>query len=457
MTFLTNCSSVIRGTAFHSTGPNSFDILEDHLFLIDEAGVLDDVISPKDDRYDNILRRSEDAGSLQRLKSQQYLLPGFIDTHVHAPQWAQVGKALDADLPVWLNDYTFPLEAAYKNTDFAETIYKDLVRTLLANGTTTAQYFGSVHNEPNKVLAEICASEGQHAYIGKVVMDLPSQCPDYYRDSSPQAALNATEDFLTYCHNLNSRTRQDIVGVVTPRFIPTCSDEVLYGLGDLARHYDAPVQSHCSEGDWEHAHVLERTGLSDTQAHLKYGLLTNKTTLAHSVYLSDSDAELYKEHGAAIAHSPLSNILFAGAVCPVKRRLEQGLSISLATDISAGYTPSMFDSMRQAILSSRLLSTGTDFSKSPIERGGIPASVIDFRQAFYMATVGGATTLHANAGQFRKGCRFDAFVFDCLASQSQTRQYDTDSLADMLQKIIFTGQRQNITALWVSGKPVSLH
>ncbi len=225
----------------------------------------------------------------------------------------------------------------------------------------------------------------------------------------------------------------------------------------MARHYDAPVQSHCSEGDWEHAHVLERTGLSDTQAHLKYGLLTNKTTLAHSVYLSDSDAELYKEHGAAIAHSPLSNILFAGAVCPVKRRLEQGLSISLATDISAGYTPSMFDSMRQAILSSRLLSTGTDFSKSPIERGGIPASVIDFRQAFYMATVGGATALHVNAGQFRKGCRFDAFVFDCLASQSQTRQYDTDSLADMLQKIIFTGQRQNITALWVSGKPVSLH
>ena len=316
---------------------------------------------------------------------------------------------------------------------------------------------GSVHNEPNKVLAEICASEGQHAYIGKVVMDLPSQCPDYYRDPSPQAALDATEDFLTYCRDLNGRTRQDIIGVVTPRFIPTCSDEVLYGLGDLARRYDAPVQSHCSEGDWEHAHVLERTGLSDTQAHLKYGLLTNKTTLAHSVYLSDFDAALYKEHGAAIAHSPLSNILFAGAVCPVKRRLEQGLSISLATDISAGYTPSMFDSMRQAILSSRLLSTGTDFSKSPIERGGIPHSVIDFRQAFYMATVGGATTLHANAGQFRKGCRFDAFVFDCLASQSQTRQYDTDSLADMLQKIIFTGQRQNITALWVSGKPVSLH
>ena len=87
VTFLTNCSSVIRGTAFHSTGPDSFDILEDHLFLINEAGVLDDVVSPKDDRYDTILRQSEDKGSLHRLKSQQYLLPGFIDTHVHAPQW----------------------------------------------------------------------------------------------------------------------------------------------------------------------------------------------------------------------------------------------------------------------------------------------------------------------------------------------------------------------------------
>ena len=444
---------VIKGTAFHSLTPETFEVLENHLFCVDRNGTLAAVLHPADSSYAVELAAAKAAGILRCLKEGQFLLPGFIDTHLHAPQWAQVGKALDADLPIWLNDYTFPLEAAYTDLDFAAKIYADLVTTLLANGTTTAQYFGSVDNEPNKLLADLCAAKGQRAFIGKVVLDLSTQCPVYYRDGSADTALAATEAFLTYTARLNRRTPQDIVGVVTPRFIPTCSDDALYGLGRLAAEYDAPIQSHCSEGDWEQRHVSERVGMSDTRAHEKFGLLTDRTTLAHSVYLSDEDAALYREKGTAITHCPLSNILFANAVCPVKKRLDQGLTVSLATDLSAGYTPSMFDAMRQAILSSRTLQYGIDYRLAS-EKRGVADSAIDFRHAFYMATAGGAKTLHINCGQFKKGFHFDAFIFDCQAPLSNSRYYENDSLTAMLQKIIFTGNRQNIVALWVQGRQI---
>ncbi len=449
-------SLVLQATAFHSTGPESFEILENRLFCINRDGTIGAVLAPGDPACGPCLDGAKRAGIFTRLGKGQFLLPGFIDTHVHAPQWAQVGKALDTNLPVWLKNYTFPLEAAYKNLDFAQEIYTDLVDTLTANGTTTAQYFGSVHPAPNKLLADICAAKGQRAFIGKVVMDLPDQCPDYYRDESAETALADTEEFLRYCAELNRTVPQDIVGVITPRFIPACSDKALRGLGALAAEHGAPVQSHCSEGDWEHAFVMARTGLRDTKAHLRYGLLTQRTTLAHSVYLNDDDAVLYKKYGANIAHSPLSNIFFAGSVCPVRRRLDQGVIVSLATDISAGYTPSMFDAMRQAVLSSRILTSGTD-PAVPAARRGSPGAAIDFRHAFYMATLGGATALRIKAGQFKKGNAFDAFVFDCNAPYSNSRCYESDTLTDMLQKIIFTGQRQNITALWIQGKPVTLH
>ena len=116
----------------------------------------------------------------------------------------------------------------------------------------------------------------------------------------------------------------------------------------------------------------------------------------------------------------------------------------------------MFDAMRQAVLSSRILTSGTD-PAAPAARRGSPGSAIDFRHAFYMATLGGATALRIKAGQFKKGNAFDAFVFDCNAPYSNSRCYESDTLTDMLQKIIFTGQRQNITSLWIQGKPVTLH
>ena len=134
-------SLVLQATAFHSTGPESFEILENRLFCINRDGTIGAVLAPGDPACGPCLDGAKRAGIFTRLGKGQFLLPGFIDTHVHAPQWAQVGKALDTNLPVWLKNYTFPLEAAYKNLDFAQEIYADLVDTLTANDDGTILRF----------------------------------------------------------------------------------------------------------------------------------------------------------------------------------------------------------------------------------------------------------------------------------------------------------------------------
>lgn len=106
-------------------------------------------------------------------------LPGFVDLHVHAPQWPQAGIALDEPLNVWLDECTFPLEAKYADPAFAKAVYQDLVAQLLARGTTTVLYFATIHLEASLQLAKICAALGQRGLVGKVVMDDPQANPAF--------------------------------------------------------------------------------------------------------------------------------------------------------------------------------------------------------------------------------------------------------------------------------------
>ncbi|MNE55845.1 Guanine deaminase [compost metagenome] len=142
------------GTAFTSQSPKKVQILKDHLFCINQDGLIERVIAPDEQGYNDLLQTEP----VQRLSPGQYLLPGFIDLHVHAPQWAQAGAALDVPLYDWLHTYTFPLEAKFSDADFASEVYSDLVDTLLANGTTTALYFATVHKEASLLLAALCAN-----------------------------------------------------------------------------------------------------------------------------------------------------------------------------------------------------------------------------------------------------------------------------------------------------------
>ncbi|PWU83267.1 putative guanine deaminase [Trypanosoma cruzi] len=129
--------TVFCGTAFHVPERHKLEVLQDVLIVVsDTEGIIERILRPPDCDYHKVKEEAREAGNLVTLRPRQYLIPGLIDLHVHAPQWPQAGKALHLPLEEWLQENTFPLEAKYKDVKFAEEVYNSLVETLLANGTT---------------------------------------------------------------------------------------------------------------------------------------------------------------------------------------------------------------------------------------------------------------------------------------------------------------------------------
>jgi guanine deaminase len=147
------------------------EYLADSLIVCGGDGLIEAVHPKGSPDAAALAARYAEAGALVVLGAGQYLLPGLIDLHVHAPQWPQLGKALDLPLEEWLQKYTFPLEARYADVNFAAAVYESLVEALLANGTTTALYYGTVHLPATQKLADICLRRSQRALIGRVAMD----------------------------------------------------------------------------------------------------------------------------------------------------------------------------------------------------------------------------------------------------------------------------------------------
>lgn len=393
---------VVLGTAFHTPAPDRLEVLEGHAFVLGEDGKIARVLAPDHADHGPAVAAAQAADRLTRLEADAFLVPGMVDLHVHAPQWPQLGKALDEPLEIWLDRYTFPLEAKFADAAFARETYDDMVGTLLALGTTTAVYFGSVDVEPNVILAETCLRHGQRALVGKVAMDHPETCPPGYRDASAGDALDATRRFVARVRALAGTENPLVLPVITPRFIPSCTDELLAGLGALAAELDCHVQTHCSESDWEVGHVHDRLGQTDCEALDGFGLMTPRTVLAHSNFVTGDDLGIMRRTGAAVAHCPMSNAYFANAVFPMRRALDEGVEAGLGTDISGGFSASLFDAARHALMASRHACGGTDPARPPQARGSAerPLSTIE---TFWAGHRRGRPGAVAAAGPVQRG------------------------------------------------------
>lgn len=443
--------SYFKGDVFHTPTDGKLEFLEDALIQVDSAGIITKVIKKTDKHYEKACQQADITLSLS---TGQCFLPGFVDLHVHAPQWPQAGIALDEPLNVWLDECTFPLEAKYADTDFAQRVYEDLVTQLLSRGTTTVLYFATIHLEASLLLAKICVEKGQRGLVGKVVMDDPQANPDFYRDASTEAALQETEQFIQSVQKLAESAPQGVYPVVTPRFVPSCTDEGLAGLGALAQKYDIHVQTHCSEGQWEHDFVQERFGKTDTEVLKDFGLLKEKAVMAHGNFICPQDGALFIETGAAVAHCPISNAYFANGVIPIKQLKKQGVTIGLGTDISGGFSPSLYDNIKQAVMSSRMLEDGVDVTRAQRERG-VADSRISVIDAFSLATKGGGDALQLPIGVIKEGYAFDVQVIDSRNQGNPLPDFGVFTTPEArLQKILYLATMQNIRQVWVQGKKV---
>lgn len=443
-------SSVVIGTVLQAPRPTTLQHLPDVAVVIDGDGTIV-AIHPAGSAEAG--EACADARSVMRLGPLQRLLPGMIDLHIHAPQWPQLGTGLDLPLEQWLFENTFPLEARYADPTFAQQVWDDMVPTLLAHGTTTAVYFSSVHEDATLRLAATCSRLGQRAFVGRVAMDHPEGTPAWYRDVSAAEGVAASERSVAAITGLGDPLVRPII---TPRFVPACSDELLAGLGELAARTGARVQTHCSESDWEHGYVIERfEGATDTAVLQRFGLLREHTVLAHGDHLGDDDLALVRHAGSGVAHCPLSNSYFANAVFPAARALGQGVRVGLGTDVAGGSHPGLLPQCAMAVTVSRMLEDGVD-AAVPTAQRGVPGSRIDTVAAFHLATVGGAEVLGIPCGLIEVGRSFDAFVVDLARPGGALRVWDgIDDEARIFEKIVRLAGPADIGTVWVSGRPVS--
>ena len=278
-------------------------------------------------------------------------------------------------------------------------------------------------------------------------MDNPEQTPDYYRNQSSVSALHATEQFIKEIFELAKKTLSTVVPVITPRFVPSCTDESLTGLGQLAKQYDLPVQSHLSESNWEHGYAIKRFGIHDTAVMDHFHLLTEKSVMAHGTQLTSDDLTTLRQRGTTIAHCPISNVYFGNGVLAVRKLLAYGNSVGLGSDISGGYSPSLYHNIRQAIKSSQMLTDGVD-SSLPMATRGVKDSRITMANAFYLATVGGAKALQLKVGEIAPGFQADFQIVNGHPALMKL------SIADIFQRLMYQTEQQDIQSVYVAGKRV---
>lgn len=418
---------IIKGCFLDSESPERIRIVENG-FLPVIAGLCRGVLPLVPEQYQGL--PVTDYGD-------RLILPGMSDLHVHASQFAFRGLGMDMELLDWLNTYTFPEEAKFADPAYAEAAYGFFVDSLVHSTTTRAAIFATIHPAATLGLMEQLERSGLRTLVGKVNMD--RNCSDSVREPDAETALRDTELWIQEASSRFERTKP----ILTPRFIPTCSDALMTGLKKLQERYGLPVQSHLSENYGEIAWVRELSPAASCygDAYDRFGLFggDHPCIMAHCVHSSDEELELMLRNGVYIAHSPESNMNLASGVAPVSHYLELGLQVGLATDVAGGSHLSMLRAMMHAIQASKLRWRLFDDAVRPLS----------LEQAFYLATVGGGS-FFGKVGRFAEGYDFDAVVLDD-ASLPHPQTLDPRS---RLERAVYLADERNLFAKYVAGKKI---
>lgn len=413
-----------RGHILFTKQPDRFEIYENGVVIVEEGKVLE-VLKTLPDRLEGI----EVFNMGDRL-----IIPGFVDLHFHAPQFPNLGLGLDKELLPWLEDYTFPEEAKYSDMDYAHSVYTRVAREIWRQGTTRVVLFSSVHKESTQLLMSIFDRAGLGAYVGKVNMD--RNCPDFLVEAT-EDSIEATRAWLEASKDQYKRVKP----LITPRFVPTCTSELMRALGDLAKEYDVPVQTHISENQAEVEWVKELHPESQNYASVyeDHGLLGPRTVLAHCVFNTEDEIAKMADLGVFAAHCPNANYNLASGIMPVRQFLNAGVKVGLGTDVGAGHKVSIASVMSTAIQASKIAWLNSGRALSPLTTA----------EAFYLGTKGGGAYF-GKVGSFEPGYEFDALIID----DHRLGVTEGRTLEERLQRFLYIGDDRDIVTRFVSGDEI---
>ena len=416
---------VVKGNIIYSKNPSELAIYE-NAFLVCAEGLTAGIFPELPEEYASF--PLYDYGKC-------LIIPGLVDLHVHAPQYTYRGLGMDKELLDWLQTYAFPEESRYADSNYAERAYRIFVEKMRTNATTRACIFATAHVPATLLLMEMLEKSGLITYVGKVSMDRNAPAP--LCEESPAVAAAAVEKWLKTSLKKYKYTKP----MLTPRFIPSCTDELLTFLGRFQKKYHVPVQSHLSENLSEIAWVRELCPYSSDygEAYEHFGLFGGNapTVMAHGVWPGKREFARIKERGVYIAHCPQSNTNIASGIAPVRQYLDAGIHIGLGSDVAGGSSDSIFRAMVDAIQVSKLRWRLITQDDAPI--------TLD--EAFYMATAGGGE-FFGKVGKFEEGYEFDVVVLDD-ENLPAPREFSTH---ERLERIVYLGDDRNIAAKFVAGR-----
>ncbi|KAI8364562.1 guanine deaminase [Blakeslea trispora] len=435
------------GTLVHSVSITQLDIISHGVLVVDNtSGVIAHVAQDVHDVKAYLIAHAFQDVKIQELGAEQFLMPGFVDTHAHAPQYIFTGSGMDLPLLKWLDTYTFPTESTFKDSEYAHKTYTKVIQRFLASGTTTCSWFATIHLEACQRLVDVIAQLGQRAYVGKVNMD--QQAPDYYIETTLDS-LRDTRLFIEYVQQQNNPL---ITPVLTPRFAITCSSELMHGLTQLANDFNLPIQSHLCENPDEikFACGLFKDSKSYTSVYDDHGLLNERSYMAHCVHMTEEEVDLLAARQAGVSHCANSNFSLHSGVCDVRRLLDRGIKVGLGTDVAGGFSPSMLDAVRSSFFASKTIKIQQrDYHQNPDYQPLHPSELL------YLATMGGAEVLglQDHIGNFKVGKAFDALWVDL--NRGPIDLMGGESALQKIEKFLFNGNHENLKHVYVQGRRVS--
>lgn len=359
------------------------------------------------------------------------ITPGFVDAHIHFPQ-VDVIAAHGAQLLDWLEQHTFPAEAAFADPAHAAETAAFFLDELLRNGTTTAMVFGSVHKVSVEALFAEALARDMRLIAGKTLMD--RNAPEGLTDTVESSRADM-EALIADWHG-----KGRLGYAVTPRFAISCSDEQLAMAGEvLAAHPGVWMQTHLSENP----HEIEETARLFPAAkdyldvYDRFGLLRERSVFAHCVHLRGEAFQRMAAKGGAAAFCPTSNLFLGSGLFPLKDACAHGVKVGMGTDVGAGTTFSILHTLGEAY-----------------KVGQLRGDALDPFHALYLGTLGGARALELDdkIGNLAPGKEADFLVLDLAATPLIARRLaNAKTLADKLFALTVLGDDRVVARTYLAG------
>jgi guanine deaminase len=367
---------------------------------------------------------------------QSLLMAGFVDPHIHFPQYRMLAAAA-TDLLDWLARYTWPEEALYGDAAHAAKAADIFLSRLFKNGTTSAMAFCSSHKTGTEALFEAALKNNMALITGKTLMDrnaIPA-----VQDTIEQGALETLALHETY-HN-NGRLRH----AVSPRFAITSTEAQLKSAGELLQLCQgALMQTHISESASEIAWIktLFPNDRDYTAVYERFGLITDRSLFAHGVHLSESEAQRLHDAGSTVVHCPTSNNFLGSGLMSMSHllKINRPVSLGIATDVGGGTSYSILQTL------------GETYKVQMLTGRKIKAA-----ELFHMATLGNAKRLRIDdeTGNLAIGKFADIIVLDPSATDVLAARHPlSNSIEDVLFALAILGDDRAIKATYVAGDKV---